>query len=671
MTGMSLRLSDYERVTLPSLYQQQIHLTKYSRWIDEKGRRETWPETVFRYLDFMVGHASAKFGYSLAETEQRELYEGILTLKVMPSMRAMMTAGRALELDNAAAYNCAYAPVDRTATHDEAFYLSMCSVGVGFSVERQFVNQLPELPRELHQTDTVIVVPDSKIGWTSSYRQLLGMLYTGFIPRWDVSRVRPSGARLMTFGGRASGPKPLVDLFSHAIAVFREAVAGGQRRLTSIQHHDLMTKMADVAVSGGVRRAAMISLSNPSDLRMRDAKAGEWWKMTPHYRLANNSAVWTDVPSSEVFMEEWLALVKSKSGERGIINRQALADKARSGRRVDVEKYEELYGVNPCAEIVLRPRQFCNLTTNIIRPEDGLDDLLAKIRLSTILGTLQSTLTDFRYLSPEWRANCEEERLLGVSLNGIMDNRYTAGLDYVRDGSYLTDGFVRDGVKVELPAALAAMRDVAVEINRDWADRLGVNPSAAITTVKPEGNNSELVGCRSGLHGAHARERYIRTNRANKVDRLARYMIEHGVVAEDDVSSPDTAWVLSFPVDVPAGVVSRLDYSAVEHLKIWQVYQEHYCEHKPSITVSVKDREWPAVGAFVYDNFDAMSGVAFLPFDGGNYRQAPYMDCTEEEHRALREKTPTSIDWSGFTEDDDNTTSTRDLACFGDRCEVE
>lgn len=670
MSALKLKLTDYEHITLPTLYQQQIHLTKYSRWIDEVGRRETWPETVFRYLSFMVNHAAKNLGYTLTEPEQRELYEAILGLKVMPSMRAMMTAGLALELDNAAAYNCAYAPVDRTTTHDEAFYLTMCSVGVGFSVERQFVANLPELPKELHPTDTTIVIPDSKIGWCSGYRQLIGMLYTGFVPRWDTSKVRPAGARLVTFGGRASGPKPLLDLFNHAVNVFREAVASGQRRLTSVQNHDLMTKMADVAVSGGVRRGAMISLSNPSDARMRDVKSGEWWNLSPHYRLANNSAVWTDEPSSEIFMEEWLALVKSKSGERGIINRRALVERARKSRRIDVDSYAELYGVNPCAEIILRPRQFCNLTTNIIRPEDGLKELSEKIRLSTILGTLQSSLTDFRYLSPEWRANCEEERLLGVSLNGIMDNRYMAGIDYVRDGTYLTEGFVVDGVKVELPTALGILRDVAVQTNEEWADRLGINQSAAITTIKPEGNNSELVGCRSGLHGAHAPVRYIRTNRANKVDRLARFMIDNGVVAEDDVSSPDTAWVMSFPVTVPDGAVTRYDYSAIEHLKIWSVYQENYCEHKPSITVSVKDREWPAVGAFVYENFDKMSGVAFLPFDGGSYRQAPYMECTEGEFRALADKTPKEIDWSKFQENDDNTTSTRDLACFGDRCEV-
>jgi ribonucleoside-triphosphate reductase (thioredoxin) len=666
----TVNLRDYAHVQLPSLYQQQIHLTKYSRWNDELGRRETWPETIHRYFTFMVDHASSKFGYNIPEETQKELYEAILTLKVMPSMRAMMTAGRALALDNAAAYNCAYVPVDRMQTHDESFYLSMCSVGVGFSVERQYTGKLPDLPRELQETETTIVVPDSRIGWASSYRQFLNMLYTGFIPRWDVSQVRPAGARLMTFGGRASGPEPLIDLFRYSIQIFKEAVENHQHKLTSIQNHDLMTKMAEVAVAGGVRRAAMISLSNPSDQRMRDAKSGEWWNLKPHYRLANNSGVWTDFPSSDIFLDEWLALIKSKSGERGIINRRALADKARLSRRIDVDHWEGDYGVNPCAEIILRPRQFCNLTTNIIRHDDGLRELCAKIRLSTILGTLQSTLTDFRYLSPEWRHNCEEERLLGVSLNGIMDNRFMSGLNYIREGTYLTDNFVKDGVKVELPEVLSTLRDVAVETNKDWANRLGINPSAAITTIKPEGNNSELVGCRSGLHGAHAPKRYIRTNRANKVDKLAQFMLMQGVIAEDDISSPQTAWVMYFPAEVPNGAVTRDDYSAIEHLKIWKIYQESWCEHKPSITVSVKDREWPSVGAFVYENWDCMSGVAFLPHDGGNYRQAPYITCTEKEYQELVGKTPKIIDWTKFSEDDDYTTAIREMACFGDRCDV-
>lgn len=671
MPGNLINFDNYKHVRLPTLYQEQTGLTKYSRWRDEWERREFWPETVFRYWDFIADHVLRNFGYLIPEADQIEIFEAIcVELGVMPSMRAMMTAGPALERDHAAAYNCAYSPIDRVTTHSEAFYLTMCSCGVGFSAERQYTNQMPLLPDELVEIDRIIVVEDDKIGWAKSYLELLTCLYRGELPRWDTRKVRPKGARLITFGGRASGPGPLIDLFNHAVGIFREAIENGQRRLTSLQQHSLMTKASDVANAGGVRRGAMISLSNPSDERMRDAKSGEWWNRNPHFRLANNSAAWTDFPDSTQFMDEWIALVRSQAGERGQINRRALIDQARRVRRIDVDKWGEHYGLNPCGEIVLRPRQFCNLTTNIIRADDGLRDLLRKIRLSTILGTIQSTLTNFRFLAPEWKFNCEEERLLGVSLNGIFDNRYMAGLDYIRNGSYLTDDFVRDGVKVELPEALSAMRDVAVATNADWADRLGINPSAAITTVKPEGNNSNLVDCRSGLHGAHAKHFYIRTNRANKVDRLAQFMITQGVYAEDDVSSPDTAWVLYFPITVPDGAISREDYTAIEHLKIWQLYQQYYCEHKPSVTISVKDREWMSVGAWVYENFGMVSGIAFLPYAGGNYRQAPYITCTRSQFEDLKAKTPTSIDWSKFHEDSDYTEQAKELACMSGMCEL-
>lgn len=670
MSVNAINLRHYESFKLPTLYRQQTHLTKYSRWRDDLERREFWPETVFRYWEFIVNHAFVNFGYRIPDETQIEIFEGILQHLFMPSMRAMMTAGPALERDNAAAYNCAYLPVDRISSHDEAFFLTMCSVGVGFSVERQYTNQWPILPDSLVPIDYTIVVADDKLGWAESFHRLLELLYQGHIPNWDTSLLRPKGARLVTFGGRASGPEPLIDLFTHAVAIFREAIENGQRRLTSLQQHDLMTKASDVANAGGVRRGAEISLSNPSDERMRDAKSGQWWHQKPHFRLANNSAVWTDHPTATQFLDEWLALVRSQSGERGQINRQALINQARRVRRIDVDKWGEHYGLNPCGEIILRPRQFCNLTTNIIRADDRLSDILRKIKFSTILGTLQSTLTNFRYLSPEWKFNCEEERLLGVSLNGIFDNRYMAGLDYIRNGSYLADGFVRDGVKVELPDALAELRDTAVAVNRDWADRLGINPSAAITTVKPEGNNSNLVDCRSGLHGAHAKHYYIRTNRANKVDKIAQFMITKGVVAEDDVSSPDTAWVLYFPIEVPKGAISRADYTAIEHLRIWKLYQEYYCEHKPSVTISVKDREWMSAGAWVYDNFDMVSGIAFLPYAGGNYRQAPYIECTKKQFDALVARTPKEIDWSEFHEDSDYTEHAKELACMGGTCEV-
>jgi ribonucleoside-triphosphate reductase len=665
-----VKLENYAHVQLPTLYQQQTHLTKYSRYRDDLGRREFWPETVYRYCYFMFNHICHNFGYLIPEETQIALYEGILFLRIMPSMRAMMTAGPALERDNAAAYNCAYAPCDRIETHDEAFYLTMCSVGVGFSVERQYTNQMPFLPDELHDSPGIVLkVQDDKISWSENFRYLIEYLYSGNIPRWDTSLIRKKGERLMTFGGRASGPEPLEDLFQHTVNVFKAAVEAGLRRLTSYDNHDLMTKASDVANSGGVRRGAEISLSNPSDERMRDAKSGEWWNRKPHFRLANNSAVWTDMPSATQFADEWLALIRSQAGERGQISRRALIDQARRARRIDVDKWGEHYGLNPCGEIILRPRQFCNLTTNIIRADDGFRELLEKIHLSTVLGTLQSTLTNFRYLQDDWRKNCEEERLLGVSLNGIFDNKFMAGLDYIRNGSYQTEDFMRGGVKMELPEVLAEMRDIAVETNKDWADRIGINPSAAITTVKPEGNNSNLVDCSSGLHGRHAKHFYIRTNRANKVDPVASFMMTRGVYTEASVAS-DAEWVMYFPIKVPEGAITRDDYTAMEHLQIWLLYQQHYCEHKPSVTISVKDREWMEVGGWVHKNFDWVSGIAFLPYDGGSYRQAPYITCTKVQFEELKAKTPETIDWSEFKEDSDYTEQAKEFACLGGLCEI-
>lgn len=670
MSVNTINIEKYRSFELPSLYQQQTHLTKYSRWNDDFGRRETWVETVWRYFDFMVNWIYSSFGYRIPDETQIEIFEAILFQHAMPSMRAMMTAGPALVRDHAAAYNCSYLPIDRLEAHNEAFYLTMCSCGVGFSAERQYTNQMPMLPDHLQEIENILVVEDDKIGWADSYKNLLSYLYYGKIPKWDVSLVRSKGARLMTFGGRASGSDPLVDLFNHAVSIFREAIENGQRRLTSLQQHSLMTKASDIANAGGVRRGAMISLSNPSDERMRDAKSGEWWNRNPHFRLANNTAMWTDFPSDTQFMDEWIALCRSQSGERGQAYRQALIDQARRVRRIDVDKWGDHYGMNPCGEIILRPRQFCNLTTNIIRAGDGFVQLAKKMQISTILGTMQSTLTNFRYLSDDWRKNCEEERLLGVSLNGIFDNRYMAGLDYLRNGSNISNDFMIDGVKIELPQTLAALRDIAVETNRDWADRLGINPSAAITTVKPEGNNSELNDCSSGLHGRHAKNFYIRTNRANKVDKIAQFMISKGVYAEDDVMASDSAWVLYFPKMVPYGAISRDEYTAVEHLNLWKLYQENYCEHKPSITVSIRDGEWMSVGAWVYENFDMVSGIAFLPHAGGAYRQAPYITCSRKQFDQLVAKTPKTIDWSEFHEDSDYTEQAKELACMGGTCEI-
>lgn len=683
MDACLINFANYAHVQLPTLYQQQTHLTKYSRYTTldqrdiygvpaegEPGRREFWPETVYRYCHFMFNHIFKNFGYLIPEETQIEIFEGILFLFIMPSMRAMMTAGPALERDNAAAYNCAYAPNDRISTHDEAFYLTMCSVGVGFSVERQYTNQMPFLPDELKECSHTITVEDDKVGWCLAFHELIESLYDGHIPSWNTKKVRRKGVRLMTFGGRASGPEPLEDLFNHAVEIFKAAVDMDLRRLTSLDNHDLMTKASDVANSGGVRRGAEISLSNPSDERMRDAKSGEWWNRKPHFRLANNSAVWTDMPSATQFADEWLALIRSQAGERGQISRRALIDQARRTRRIDVDKWGEHYGLNPCGEIILRPRQFCNLTTNIIRAGDGMRELLRKIRLSTILGTLQSTLTNFRYLQPEWKFNCEEERLLGVSLNGIFDNKFMAGLDYIRNGSYQTDAFMTDGVKHELPEVLSQMRDLAIDTNEIWADKIGINPSAAITTVKPEGNNSNLVDCSSGLHGRHTKKYYIRTNRANTVDPVAAFMTTKGVYTEPSVAAPDTERVMYFPITVPEGAITRDDYTAIEHLQIWLLYQQNYCEHKPSVTISVKEREWMEVGGWVHKNFDWVSGIAFLPFAGGNYRQAPFITCTEAQFEELKAKTPETIDWSEFKEDNDYTEAAKEFACMGGFCEV-
>jgi len=648
----ALDLSRYEGVGLPSLYQAQIHLTKYSRWNPELKRRETWPETVYRYLSFMRGHLLRRCDYDLDPALEIELFEAILNLEVMPSMRCLMTAGKALEKDAAAAYNCCALFVNRTKAFDETLYLLACGCGVGYSVERQYVNQLPDLPGELFPTDTVIVVADSKIGWAIGLRQLINTLYAGNVPKWDVSKVRPAGAPLKTFGGRASGPGVLVDLFKFVVEIFEQAISNGQCKLDSLQCHSIMTKIGDCIVAGGVRRSAMLSLSNPSDLRMRNAKSGKWWETDPHFRLANNSAAWTDRPNSEIFLEEWLALIKSKSGERGIFNRKAAQIAAgKSGRR-KTEGIEFI--TNPCAEILLRDRGCCNLTEAVMRADDNIQSLLRKVRLGAILGTFQATITDLRYLSTRWKENLEEERLLGVSLTGIYDCP-----------------LLRDSSDPDLPARLRALREEAVQTNAEWSQRLGINQSTAVTTVKPSGTVSALVDSASGIHPRHA-PYYIRTNRGNKVDPVARLMHDQGIPCEDDVAAERVAWVFSFPLVAPEGALCRKDISALEHLSLWKLYQEHYTEHKPSITVSVRDHEWLAVGAFVMDNWDLMTGVSFLPYSDHVYRQAPFQDCSLNELHDLQTRMPSEVQWDRLAEYEleDATTSAREFACHGDSCEL-
>ena len=629
---------------LPTDYQAFIHTSRYSRWLPEKNRRESWGETVGRYIENVVFPIMDEKG-DMRVMDQIE--SAICDLEIMPSMRAMMTSGPALERDNTCAYNCSYLPVDDPKAFDEAMFILLCGTGVGFSVERQYVNKLPEVPERLFASEDTIVVADSKEGWAKAYRKLLALLWAGEVPKWDVSKVRPAGAKLKTFGGRASGPAPLVELFNFTIAKFK-AAAG--RKLSSIECHDIMCKIGEVVVVGGVRRSAMISLSNLSDDRMRHAKSGQWWENQGQRALANNSTSYTEKPDMETFMREWLALVESKSGERGIFNRQASQKQAaKNGRR----NPDWDFGTNPCSEIILRPYQFCNLTEVVVRATDTIETLSHKVKLATILGTIQSTYTNFPYLRKKWKDNTEEERLLGVSLTGIMDNPLMTSKN--------------NG----LEATLEHLRNVAVAINAEWADRLGIPRSAAITCVKPSGTVSQLVDSASGIHARHS-PYYIRTVRGDNKDPLTQFMKDMGVPAEPCVMKPDNTTVFSFPVKSPEGAVTRNDMTAIEQLETWLTYQRYWCEHKPSVTVSVRDEEWMEVGAFVYKYFDEMSGVSFLPHSDHTYQQAPYQDATKEEYESLLAQMPTKINWAKLSEyeTEDGTKSSQTFACSGDVCEI-
>jgi ribonucleoside-triphosphate reductase (thioredoxin) len=635
---------------LPTEFQQYIHLSKYSRFLHDQGRRETWSETVARYFDFFTSDLARKFSFELKKSDRQELEDAVHSLSIMPSMRAMMTAGPALERDNIAGYNCAYLAIDRVAAFDEILYILMNGTGVGFSVERQFVTKLPVVAEDFHPTDTTVKVSDSKLGWAKALKEFIALLYQGQIPKYDTSKVRSAGTVLKTFGGRASGPEPLEDLFLFLIQIFKQSAG---RRLTSLECHDIVCKIAEIVVVGGVRRSALISLSNLSDDRMRNAKSGQWWEINPQRALSNNSACYTEKPDIGIFMEEWLSLYNSKSGERGIFNRESAKKIAgRFGRRdPDFE-----FGCNPCSEILLRDREFCNLSEVVIRETDTLETLKEKVRLATILGTFQSTLTDFKYISKKWKENCEEERLLGVSLTGIKDNKLTNG---------------KLGLDL-LKTTLEELRLVAVETNKVWAKKLGINPSVAITCVKPSGTVSQLVDSGSGIHARH-NDYYVRTVRGDKKDPLAKMMVDMGFPHEDDVMKPDNTWVFSFPIKAPTGSVLRTDETAIEQLEIWKLYQLHWAEHKPSITVSVKEHEWLDVGAWVYDNFDYMSGVSFLPFSDASYRQMPYQDIDEGQYQAALEKMPKNVDWSklGEYETTDQTVSAQTLACSGpEGCDI-
>jgi ribonucleoside-diphosphate reductase alpha chain len=623
---------------LPTDYQAFIHKSRYAKYYEGKGR-ESWDDTVDRYMDNIVGN--------LADTvTKKEIEQAILGLEVMPSMRSLMTAGKAAERDNTCMYNCSYLAVDDVKAFDEAMFILLCGTGVGFSVERQSVQKLPEVPT-LFVSETNIVVKDSKEGWAKALRQMIALLYSGEIPTWDVSKVRPAGAPLKTFGGRASGPAPLVDLFNFVIKTFKDAQG---RRLSSLECHDIMCKIGEVVVVGGVRRSAMISLSNLSDDRMRHAKSGAWWENDPQRALANNSVSYTEKPDSLSFMREWMALVESGSGERGIFNRQASKVQAAKNGRRDAD-YD--FGTNPCSEIILRPSQFCNLTEVVVRATDTLDTLSEKVRLATILGTIQSNYTKFPYLRKVWKNNTEEERLLGVSLTGVMDNPL---MTLKNKG---------------LEKTLDHLKQIAVSTNATWAKRLGIPVSTAISCNKPSGTVSQLVDSSSGIHARHSAY-YIRTVRGDNKDPLTQFMKDQGIPNEPDVMKPDATTVFSFPMKAPNDAVVTADMTAIEQLEMWLAYQRSWCEHKPSVTINVKGDEWFEVGAFVYKHFDEMSGVSFLPFNEHTYQQAPYQDCDKETYLRTLGQMPNKIDWSLLSdyENEDNTAGSQTMACSGDVCEM-
>ena len=629
-----------------SVYQSYIYKSRYARYLPEKNRRENWEETINRYLDFLSEHLRNNHSYDLTPDIRKRIFNSIHDMRVMPSMRLMMTAGKAAERDNTCAYNCSFLPVDDPKAFDEAMMILLCGTGVGFSVERQFINQLPEIPEKLFDSDTIISVRDSKEGWAKALRMLIALLYTGEIPKWDLTKVRPAGAPLKTFGGRSSGPGPLSELFKFVVKVFKAAHG---RRLTSLECHDILCKIGEVVVVGGVRRSAMISLSNLSDDRMRHCKAGAWWEANPQRALSNNSAVYNEKPEIGSFMSEWISLYESKSGERGLFSREACQKIAkRNGRR----DHDQMFGTNPCSEIILRPYGFCNLTEVIIRAEDTFDDIKDKIEVATILGTFQSTLIDFPYLRKIWKKNAEEERLLGVSLTGIYDSK-----------------LFNNPADKEIKTRLASLRDCAIEVNKVLAEQIGINQAAAITAVKPSGTVSQLVDSASGIHPRHSNY-YIRRVRGDNKDPLTKFMKDKGVPWEPDVMKPDSTTVFSFPMKAPKGAVVRDDIDAIKHLELWAVYQESFCEHKPSVTINVREDEWMKVGAWVYDHFDEMSGVSFLPHDGGSYRQAPYEEISKDLYEAMLPSIPTSLDWDSLVEMDDNVEGVQTLACTAGGCEI-
>ena len=645
-------------MNLPTEYQSFIHLSRYARWDYTKTRRETWEETVDRYFNFFKEHLKEYCDYEVKDKEIKEIREAVVNLDIMPSMRCLMTAGEALKRENVAGYNCSYVKVDSPRSFDEILYILMNGTGVGFSVEEEYVNKLPAVAEEFYETETTIVVRDSKLGWAKALKELYGMLWMGQVPSWDTSKVRPAGSPLKTFGGRASGPEPLEDLFKFSVNIFKNAAG---RKLKSVEAHDLVCKIAEIVVVGGVRRSALISLSNLGDREMRYAKSGNWWETNVQRALANNSVNYKEKPDVGTFMREWLSLYDSKSGERGIYNSMSAKrtterlnqEKDKDGNNIIRRDAREDFGTNPCSEIILRSREFCNLTECVIRGWDDSKSLKKKVRLATILGTWQSTLTNFKYLTGEWKRNCSDERLLGVSLTGIMDNPDTNG------GNSGLDGRLRE------------LRNECIKTNKEWSDRLDIPQSAAITCVKPSGTVSQLVDSASGIHARH-NPYYIRTVRGDNKDPITKFMKDAGFPNEPDVTKPNHTTVFSFPMKSPSGAVCRTDMTALEQLELWKVYAQNWCEHKPSVTISVKEDEWVGTASWVYENFDEISGISFLPFSDHTYKQAPYQDCTEKEYEETLNQMPKNVDWSKLSEYEqkDFTVASQELACSAGQCEV-
>jgi ribonucleoside-triphosphate reductase (thioredoxin) len=630
-------------------YENFIALSRYARWLEDENRRETWGETVDRYFKFIVNQLELKHNYKPDPKLVAELREAVFNRNVMPSMRSVMTAGPALERENVSGYNCAFLPVDNARSFDEAMYILMCGTGVGFSVEYKYINKLPTLPETLEKSSTTVIVGDSKEGWAKAYREFLGLLWAGQIPQIDVSKVRPAGARLKTMGGRSSGPQPLVNLFDFTVQIFKGALG---RQLKPIEAHDIMCKIGEVVVVGGVRRSAMISLSNINDIEMAQAKAGNWWEKNSQRALSNNSVAYSRKPEMQQFIAEWKSLYDSKSGERGIYNVAAAQKQAAKYGRRNPEIH---YGTNPCSEIILRPYQFCNLSEVVLREKDTPEDVAQKVKLASILGTWQSTLTDFKYIRKIWKDNTEEERLLGVSLTGQFGNKFFSG---------------QEGLQ-KLGDALDRLREYAVDVNIEEAAKIGIPASAAVTCVKPSGTVSQLVGVSSGMHPWHS-DYYIRTVRGDKKDPITQFLVDSGIPAEDDVMKPDHTTVFSFPVKAPKHAITRDKLTAIQQLEVWLTYQRHWCEHKPSITVSVKEEEWMEVGAWVYKHFDEVSGISFLPYSDHTYAQAPYQEVAKEEYESMLAKMPESINWQALSmyELEDSTTGTQALACVSGECEI-